>query len=133
MKQRRLLYRVNSAMLVLSFLATHVGSIGLVLHGYCHKQRIAWHQIPDRWAHLALPQGPPCPAQNSQGHGLGVGLCGSTCFMQSNRIQGVRMAEAQRSRTSLHTLLLSRCNSLLSILYCMHAGFLASICWQGCC
>lgn len=42
------MYRLNTSMLLLSFLATHVGSLGLVLSGYCQKQRIPWHQILHR-------------------------------------------------------------------------------------
>ena len=48
MPRKRLVYRLNSAMLLLTFLATHVGSMGLVLYGYCQKQRIPWHQILNR-------------------------------------------------------------------------------------
>ena len=42
------MYRVNSAMLLLSFLATHVGSMGLVLYGFCKKQHISWREIAYR-------------------------------------------------------------------------------------
>ncbi len=42
------MYRVNSAMLLLSFLATHVGSMGLVLYMHCQKQHISWREVPYR-------------------------------------------------------------------------------------
>ena len=42
------MYRVNSAILILSFVATHTLSVGLVLLRYCQQRHISWRQIPSR-------------------------------------------------------------------------------------
>ena len=42
------MYRVNNAVLLLTFLATHMGSAGLVLYGYCQKKCIPWNHTPHR-------------------------------------------------------------------------------------
>ena len=44
------MYRVNSAILILSFVATHILSVGLVLLRYCQQRHISWRQIPSRCA-----------------------------------------------------------------------------------
>ena len=48
MPKNRLGYRANTVILLLSFLATHLLSIALVLYRYCQKKHIAWDQIPYR-------------------------------------------------------------------------------------
>ena len=46
--RRKGVYRVNSAVLILSFVATHILSVGLVLVRYCQQRHISWRQMPSR-------------------------------------------------------------------------------------
>jgi len=48
MPKKKLGYRANTVILLLSFLATHLLSVALVLYRYCQEKRIAWDQIPYR-------------------------------------------------------------------------------------
>ena len=41
-------YRVTSAILILSFVATHILSVGLVLVRYSQQRHISWRQMPSR-------------------------------------------------------------------------------------
>ena len=42
------MYRVNSALLLLAYMGTHILSVLIVLYRHCREQRISWHLVVSR-------------------------------------------------------------------------------------
>ena len=42
------MYRVNSALLLLTYIGTHILSVLIVLYRHCREQRISWHLVISR-------------------------------------------------------------------------------------
>ena len=48
MPKRTLVYRVNSALLLLIYISTHILSVLIVLYRHCREQHISWHLVISR-------------------------------------------------------------------------------------